>query len=76
MSVDGNVTKKPRLQEPHAGGGEGGDGGGQGQGSDGGCTTSSDSTQQAFPYDVFISHARDRDDKGRDNHERAKRLND
>ena len=29
-----------------------------------------------FPYDVFISHTWDMDDEGRNNHQRAKRLND
>ncbi len=67
------ATKRPRRQDPHAGGG--GAGGGGGQGSGGGCAAFSDSTQQAFPYDVFISHAWDKDDEGRDNHDRAKRLN-
>jgi hypothetical protein len=43
--------------------------------SGGSCAASSDSTQQAFLYDVFISHAWDKDDEGRDNNERAKRLN-
>ncbi len=61
--------KRPRLQYPHAGAG-----GGDSQ-SSGGCAASLDSTQQAFPYDVFISHTWDKDDDGRDNHERAKRLN-
>jgi len=28
-----------------------------------------------FPYDVFISHTWDKDDEGRDNHARAKQLN-
>jgi hypothetical protein len=67
---DDVATKK---SQPHAGGGGGVAGGGQGSG--GGCAASSDSTQQAFPYEVFISHAWDKDDEGRDNHERAKRLN-
>ncbi len=34
-----------------------------------------DSTQQAFLFDVFISHAWDEDDNGRDNHVRVRRLN-
>ena len=63
----------PLLQDPHAGGGARGRGNGQGSG--GGCAASLDSTQQAFPYDVFISHAWDKDDEGRDNHERVTRLN-
>jgi hypothetical protein len=67
------ATKRPRRQDPHAGGG--GTGGGGGQGSGGGCEASSDSTEQTFPYDVFISHTWDKDDEGRDNHDRAKRLN-
>jgi len=32
------------------------------------------SLRGAFPYDIFISHSRDKDDAGRDNHARAKRL--
>jgi len=34
------------------------------------------SLRGAFPYDIFISHSRDKDDAGRDNHARAKRLKD
>jgi hypothetical protein len=33
------------------------------------------SMRGAYEYDVFISHAWDKDDEGRDNHARAKRLN-
>jgi hypothetical protein len=34
-----------------------------------------DSIRCAYQYDVFISDAWDEDDDGRDNHARAKRLN-
>jgi len=37
------------------------------------CDTSS--LRGAFPYDVFISPTWDKDEMGRDNHERATRLN-
>jgi hypothetical protein len=40
-----------------------------------GCGPPWDSIRGAYEYDVFISHAWDKDDEGRDNHERAKQLN-
>jgi hypothetical protein len=40
-----------------------------------GCGPPWDSIRGAYEYDVFISHAWDEDDEGRDNHARAKRLN-
>ena len=33
------------------------------------------SVRDVFPYDVLISHTWDKDDEGRDNHERTRRLN-
>jgi hypothetical protein len=68
---DDVVSKKSRLK--HVGGEGGGGDGGQGTG--GGCPASLDSTQQTFPYDIFISHTWDEDDEGRDNHARVKHLN-
>jgi hypothetical protein len=52
---------------------------GGGSGGDGGAVVDHgpprDSIRSAYEYDVFISHSSDRDDEGRDNHARAKRLN-
>jgi hypothetical protein len=64
--------------------GEAGQGGrvglrGGGSGGDGGAVVDHgppwDSIRGAYEYDIFISHAWDEDDEGRDNHARAKRLN-
>jgi len=38
-------------------------------------TVAASVTKSVFPYSVFISHTWDKDDMGRDNHARAKKLN-
>jgi hypothetical protein len=77
------VPKMPRHLGCQGGGGAGQ--GGRvgvwegGSGGDGGAVVDHgppwDSIRGAYQYDVFISHAWDEDDEGRDNHARAKRLN-
>jgi len=74
-----SATKRHRLESGHqldsAGNADGGEALMRGDISAAAdCDTSS--LQVAFPYDVFISHMLDKDDAGRDNHARAKRLKD
>ena len=60
---------------PATGGANGGAAVHQRHASAAGCGPPWDSIRGAYEYDVFISHASDRVDDGRDNHARAKRLN-
>jgi hypothetical protein len=60
---------------PATAGGNGGAAVHQRHASAAGCGPPWDSIRGAYEYDVFISYASDRDDEGRDNHARAKRLN-